>query len=97
MNVLWTKNAKAHLDGIYKYIAQDSKEYAKRIVDRLTQRSIQISDYPFSGRKVPEYDADKVREVIEGPYRIVYHIKQDQIDILAVIHGAMDILGTSKN
>ena len=71
MNVFWTRNAKAHLDGIYKYIAQDSEEYAKRIVDRLTRRSTQISEHPFSGRKVPEYDADKIREVIEGSYIIV--------------------------
>jgi len=35
---------------------------------------------------------DQIREVIEGPYRIIYYIKTDQIDILAVIHGAMDIL-----
>lgn len=34
----------------------------------------------------------QIREVIEGPYRIIYHIKSDQIDILAVIHGARDVL-----
>jgi len=34
--------------------------------------------------------------VIEGSFRIIYHIKSDQIDVLAVIHGAMDVLGTSE-
>jgi plasmid stabilization system protein ParE len=29
-----------------------------------------------------------MREVIERPYRIIYRIKAEQIDILAVIHGA---------
>ncbi|HXI92514.1 MAG TPA: type II toxin-antitoxin system RelE/ParE family toxin [Blastocatellia bacterium] len=28
------------------------------------------------------------REVFEGPYRIVYRIKTDQIDVVAVIHGS---------
>jgi plasmid stabilization system protein ParE len=62
------------------------------MVDRLTRRSQQISSHPLSGRIVPEYEMDQIREVIEGPYRIIYYIKTDQIDILAVIHGAMDIL-----
>ena len=37
---------------------------------------------------VPEYQAQDIRELIEKPYRIIYRIKGDQIDVLAVIHGA---------
>ena len=80
------------MDAICAHIALDSPAYAKRMVDRLTRRSQQIADFPFSGRRVPEYDIDKIREIIEGPYRIIYHIKPDQIDVVAVIHGAMDVL-----
>ena len=96
MKVHWTDTAEGHLDALYAYIARDSPEYAKRMVDRLTRRSQQIADFPFSGRRVPEYDIDQIREVIEGPYRIIYHIKPDQIDVLAVIHGAMDVLHLSE-
>ena len=35
---------------------------------------------------------EQVREVIEGSYRIIYYIKPDQIDVLAVIHAARDVL-----
>jgi len=35
---------------------------------------------------VPEYEIDDVRQVIEGQYRIIYLIKEDQIEILALIH-----------
>ena len=93
MKVHWTDTAEGHLDAIYAYIAQDSSEYARLTVDRLTRRSQQIAEFPFSGRRVPEYDVDQIREVIEGSFRIIYHIKADQIDVLAVIHGAMDVLG----
>ena len=95
MKVHWTDTAEGHLDAIYAYIAQDSPEYARRIVDRLTRRTQQIAGFPLSGRRVPEYDIDQIREVIEGPYRIIYYIKADQIDVLAVIHGAMEILRSS--
>jgi len=92
MNVYWTENAQKNLAAIHTYIAQNSSRYAQRMIDRLTSRSQQISSHPLSGRAVPEYEMDQIREVIEGPYRIIYYIKPDQIDILAVIHGAMTIL-----
>lgn len=92
MKVHWTNTAQAHLHAIHAYIAQDSSSYAQRMVDRLTRRSQQIAKYPFSGRQVPEYEADHLREVIEGPYRIIYFIKTDQIEVIAVIHAAMDIV-----
>ena len=92
MKVHWTGTAEAHLDAIYTYIAQTSATYALRTVDRSTKRSQQIGAFPLSGRKVPEYDLDHIREVFLGPYRIIYHIKPDQIDVIAVIHGAMNVL-----
>jgi plasmid stabilization system protein ParE len=92
MKIHWTKIAEAHLDGIYAHVSQDSKTYALRIVDRITKRSKQIGMFPLSGRQVPEYDVDQIREVFFGPYRIIYHIKADQIDVLAVVHGAMNVL-----
>jgi toxin ParE1/3/4 len=39
---------------------------------------------------------DEIREVIEGSFRVIYRIKSDQIDVLAVIHGPMDLLGGSE-
>ena len=88
MNVHWTNNAVDHLINIYEHISLNSPTYAKRMVDRITRRTVQIGDQPFSGRKVPEYQAEDVRELIEKPYRIIYRIKRNQIDVLAVIHGA---------
>ena len=38
MKVHWTDAAEGHLGALYAYIAQDSPEYAKRMVDRLTQK-----------------------------------------------------------
>jgi plasmid stabilization system protein ParE len=58
------------------------------MIDRITRRTEQIAEHNLSGRKVPEYDAEDLRELIEKPYRIIYRIKADQIDIIAVIHGA---------
>ena len=88
MRVFWTQNAIDHLVNIYEHIALNSPTYANRMVDRITHRSEQIADQPLSGRKVPEYQSEDIRELIEKPYRIIYRIKADQIDVLAVIHSA---------
>ena len=59
------------------------------MVDKITRRSQQIGAFPQSGREVPEYQEQDIREVLEAPYRIVYRIKsEDQVDVLAVFHGA---------
>lgn len=62
------------------------------MVDRLTRRSQQIAVFPFSGRRVPEYNDESIREIIEDSYRLIYRIQSGQVDILAVIHGSMDLL-----
>ena len=92
MTVHWTATAQDHLDTIFAYIAQDSPEYALRMIDRITRRSQQIADAPLSGRRVPEYTLDQIREIIENPYRIIYHITPAHIDIIAVLHSARNTL-----
>jgi toxin ParE1/3/4 len=92
VNVHWTDTATDHLQSIYDYISHTSADYAKRVVDSITQRSQQIGDFPLSGRPVPEFKIKQIREVIEHPFRIIYYIKPDQIDILAVVHTSRDIL-----
>ena len=92
MKVYWTDQALGHLRAIHDYVAQTSPEYARRTVDRLTRRSEQIGAFPHAGRVVPEFDIDPVREVLEGSYRIIYAIRSDRVDVLAVIHGARKVL-----
>ena len=36
---------------------------------------------------VPEYDEDNVRELIVYSYRIIYRLEQDEVLIVAVVHG----------
>jgi plasmid stabilization system protein ParE len=67
------------------------------MVDRLPQRSRQITDFPLSGRRVPEFDIDRIREVIEGPHRIIYRIKPDRFDVLAVVHAVRNVFRAGSN
>jgi len=71
VRVHWTDTAIEHLEAIHAYIAKTSPDYALRVVDRLSRRSQQIAEFPQSGRPVPEFELGQIREVLEGPYRII--------------------------
>ena len=91
MRVHWTNTAIDHLLAIHAYAAQQSRPYADRLIDRLTRRSEQIGRFPQSGRMLPERRREDLREVIERPYRIIYRVKSEQIDVLAVVHSAQQL------
>jgi len=88
MKVNWTAAARTQLRDIHTFISRTSPQYAKNVVDRLTRRSQQIATFPRSGRVVPEANDVNIREVLEGSYRIIYHLIDDEVDIIAVVHSA---------
>ncbi|MGH9900162.1 MAG: type II toxin-antitoxin system RelE/ParE family toxin [Pyrinomonadaceae bacterium] len=94
MKVLWTDAAVVQLQSIHDYVKKTSPDYAGWVVNRLTKRSVQLGTFPFSGPIVPEYEINEVRQVIEGSYRIIYLIKEDeeQVEVLAVIHSSREPL-----
>ncbi len=90
MTVVFTRRALRDLDLIFEFIAADSPVYAQRQVERLISRSSQISQFPQSGRRVPECDLPDVREVIEGNYRIIYRHNpgKKRCEVLTIFHAA---------
>jgi toxin ParE1/3/4 len=84
MKVVWTHRARGRLRQIHRYIAKDQPLNANRMVDRLTSRAAQLAEHPRSGRVVEGYEREDLRELIEAPYRIIYLVRPDRIDILTV-------------
>lgn len=97
MRVRWTDRAKTRLRLIHDHIAKDSPLVSSQVVERLLQRSIQIGNLPYSGRAVPEYQRDDIREVLEQPYRIIYRILLDHVDIITVMHYRQLLPGDLKD
>jgi toxin ParE1/3/4 len=91
VKVHFTEAANESLVGIYNFIAKNSVRYAKVTVDRITRRAERLSDDRLPGWMVPEYQDPNVREVLVKPYRIIFHVLKDRIDVLAVIHGAKQL------
>jgi plasmid stabilization system protein ParE len=84
----WSRRAVTRLEEIHAYIAQDNPTAALRTTQQIVQRIGQIVTFPNSGRRVPGYTRDDVRELIEGNYRIIYRLGTDRIEVLTVKHCA---------
>lgn len=91
MRLEWTEPAVEDLQGIVDYIARDSPLYANAVAEKVVLAVERLVSFPRSGRIVPEAEDPRIREIIVQSYRVVYRIKQRQVQILAVIHGARDL------
>ena len=47
-----------------------------------------LATFPFSGRLVERYKRPGIRELIESPYRIVYRVTGQQVQVIDVFHSA---------
>lgn len=88
MRVIWTQPAVADVVQIRDYIAADSPRYARIVAERLFASVERLAQYPQVGRAVPELHDESLREVVDPPYRLVYRVRDDSLDILAVVHSA---------
>ncbi len=88
MLVNWTEAALADLQAIEAYIARRSPQYGRSLVERLFASTGRLADFPQLGAEVPEYEDESLRELLESPYRVVYRVYVDRVDVVAVVHGA---------
>jgi toxin ParE1/3/4 len=86
MNVFWTPDAKLRLREIEAYIAKDSPNAAREMAIRLIRRSLELEQPPLLGKRLPQYADADIRELLERPYRLIYRIQADRIEILTVMH-----------
>ena len=94
--VKWTSTAKKDLKKIYYYIAEDSKYYARQVAQDIVEKTEGLNVFLEIGRIVPEINDKKIRELIIYSYRLVYEIKNDDVNILAIIHGKRDFFSAYK-
>lgn len=86
MRVFWTPDAKAWLREIETYIAEDSPKAARDTAVRLIRRSLELERPPLVGKQLARYAPADVRELLERPYRLIYRVLADRIEIITVLH-----------
>jgi len=85
--VAWSPRAVEDLEAIAQYIAADSSAYAAAVVKKILHTARSLSQFPHSGRVVPEIADETIREWFAYSYRVIYRIEEESITIAAVVHG----------
>lgn len=88
VKIVWTQKSENKLNNIFDYIASDSTLYAYRTINKIIDVTETISENPKIGRKVPEFNRTDIREMFVYFYRVIYQLRDEDIHILSVIHGA---------
>jgi len=95
-DVLWTDVARADLDDIASYIAEeDGIDAALEIVCRLERKAAQLVSMPKRGVMIPELRDIGVlqyRQLTERPWRILYRIFGKTAYVVAVVDSRRDML-----
>ena len=87
MALVWSDRARNDLREIAKYISRSNPENARAFVLRLQTRARAAAKAPLAGRRVPEFDAEDLREVISGSYRIIYRLTRRRVEVVTVVEG----------
>ncbi len=85
--LIWSPEALEDIESIAEFIGRDSLFYAKAVVSKLLDTAKTIAEAPLIARMVPELQDEAIRERFVYSYRLVYRIGDDDILIIAVIHG----------
>lgn len=88
----WTAEAEKWLYEIHDYIAEDNPRDAQQTVESIYVKAKILSEFPKLGYRYEQILDREIRILLYGHYRIAYLIKpNNEIDILGVFHGALDI------
>ena len=85
--VVWSPRAVEDLEAISQYIATDSSIYAAAVVKRILRTARRLSQFPLSGRIVPELANENIRESFAYSYRIIYRVENHVVTVTTVVHG----------
>jgi toxin ParE1/3/4 len=90
VKVVFTEPAEGDLEEIGDWIAQRNPVRAQTFIRELREASLHIGlrphAYPFASHR----QSEGIRRQVHGNYLIFYRIENDTVEILHVLHGAMD-------
>ncbi len=90
MIVVITDTAEADLERIADNIAFDNPSRAISFVRELRECCERLAIMPRGFPLVPRYEHTGVRRRVYGNYLVFYRIGAETIDVLHVLHGAMN-------
>lgn len=93
--VFLTEGAERDLGELYRYVASsDSPERAERLLARVLDATEELASFPERGHVPRELETLGVREyrqVLVGPYRLIYRVLGEKVYVYVVADGRRDM------
>jgi toxin ParE1/3/4 len=85
MKVGLSNSAFSDLEAILDYYTQEGvPDVGHRFVQAIIERVQALSDHPDMGRVVLEFQSNDIREIIHGPFRVVYLREEKSVTVIRV-------------
>ena len=91
MRIVWSPTARRRAAEAVDLIAQDRPTVALEWYEGLVRRIELLRDLPEQGRVVPEWHEESVREILWEPYRVIYEVFVDRVEILTLSHARQQL------
>lgn len=95
MKVRFSAPARDDLNAIYSYIAEHRPAAAQRVKMRIREAAEQLGDFPYMARRTDRTGV-RVRIVNPFPYLIFYIVRNEEVLILHIRHGARRPISDAK-
>ncbi|MDH3600428.1 MAG: type II toxin-antitoxin system RelE/ParE family toxin [Candidatus Tectomicrobia bacterium] len=87
MTLKWTRRALRDMQHLHDYIAEDNPAAARRMVSRIRDASRHLRRNPHIGKTGRVVETRELT-IAGTSYIVVYCVEGQQVQIVAVIHGA---------
>jgi toxin ParE1/3/4 len=85
VKIVIARSALSDLQGIKAYYLEQGVPYiGQKFVNAILKNVQRLRDHPDSGRKVPEFNQDHIREIIQPPFRVVYLRNASTVNLVRV-------------
>ncbi len=91
MRVIIEESAVADIDGLAAWVAKESPQGARSMVEKILQTIERLGLFPEMGHKGRDAGTYE-RSVSDTPYIVVYEVrkKPSAVLVIALVHGARD-------
>jgi len=91
LRIVWSPTARERAQAAVDFIALDRSRTALEWLAGLVRRVELLREFPEQGRAVPEWHESSVREVFHEPYRVIYEVFGDRVEILTLSHFRQEL------
>lgn len=90
MKVFFSDKAEAGLEHIGDYIARDNPHRALTFIQELRAAASNLGDFARAFPLVSRYQHRGIHRFPYRNYLIFYHVEDDKVAIIHILHGAQD-------